>query len=328
MEKVSFTDHFSLKLQLKASAFMRHYAVKHRYAKGDQEQSVKYNMDVSYVRTLLDRSRIFRLERSEDVYVNDSEPDLIADELAYACGKVFYPLLLEIDFEGKYLSVYNYDEIIARWKTLRPKVNEYFKGIYTEKYLDLMDLALSSSEQVSRIFRQDLFVTSFFVPLYINYGPELKKENQVSVPLLSRVDPFRFASVQQVNPLLNEAGNVEIECKGNACDPRTEQDLLDGHCFPIEQLTNPEATALTGEYAARYVLEPETKAIRSIYATWLLDFESQEETELKIFEILEQDQQEIKEQGQEPIRPGMVFIDGGKSGKERKITSIFNFLWD
>jgi hypothetical protein len=326
MEQVEFTDHNTLKLQLKPPHFKRSYGVVYTYTSGSKEDTVKFDLDVTYVKTIIDRSRVFKLERTSPVYVNDIAPDLVADQLAYECGKVFYPLQLEIGFDGSYMGVFNYQEILSRWKDTRSSVEEYFKGETTEKYLQLMELSLSSQEKVDLIFRDELFCAVFFSPVYRAYGENFILETHSTFPVSGRCAPVRFKGTAEVNPLLNAAGHIEIQYTGEADDERTAGDLKEEQSFPIERLMNPEAIPVTGDYTIRLVLEKETRSIRSLVGRWRLELGDIQETELKIFEWLEEeDQQEML---QENVSKGMVFLDGNHEPKEKKITNPFKFLWD
>ncbi|WP_158799344.1 hypothetical protein [Pedobacter sp. L105] len=76
MEKVKFTDHHHLKLALKSPDFTRSYGVLYRYVIDKKEQTVKFNLDISYIKTIIGQERIFKLDRTTPVFINDKEPAL------------------------------------------------------------------------------------------------------------------------------------------------------------------------------------------------------------------------------------------------------------
>lgn len=328
MEKVEFVDQHALKLQLKSGDFCRSYGVQYTYLSGEKEHTIKFNLDISFVKTIVDRARIFKVERTSPVFLNNKVPDLVADQLAYECGKVFYPLLLEIDFDGQYIGVHNYTELISRWSETKKAVLEYFQGETTERYLELMEEAISTPERVSEIFKNELFYSVFFSAVYKSYGGEFKVEEQLSFPIAGRAAPVEFKTTQEAIPFLNEADYIEIHHHGIVTDKRSNADLLEEQSFPLEQLLNPNAAGATGNYTAKYVLDPSTRSIRSIVAKWTLEFNIPQETELKIFELIEDKEEEIKIITAENQQKGMTFLDGNASPKGRKVTDIFNFLWE
>nr|WP_199077623.1 hypothetical protein [Pedobacter sp. ASV19] len=325
MEQVEFTDHNALKLQLKPPHFKRSYGVLYTYTSGSKEDTVKFNLDVTYVKTIIDRSRIFRLER-DVVYVNDIEPDLLADQLAYECGKVFYPLLVEVDFSGKYLGVYNHPEIISRWKVQRPVIQEYFKGETTERYLILMDKAIASVEQVNMIFYRELFISSFFSSLYQSYGEHFETGQTCYFPIVGMADPVQFNVVQIIDPILNEAHMVQLVHRGTLTDERSARDLKEEQSYALSKFSYPDEPSATGRYHALYRLDAETKAIVSLVADWELDLEPIQKTQVKVFERVKSSEGEKAPLIEETKEPVMIILDGKYEKKERKITDIFNFL--
>lgn len=328
MEKVEFVDQHALKLQLKSGDFCRSYGVQYTYLLGEKEHVIKFNLDISFVKTIIDRARIFKVERTSLVFLNNKVPDLVADQLAYECGKVFYPLLLEIDFDGQYIGVHNYTELISRWSETKKAVQEYFQGETTERYLELMEEAISTSERVSEIFKNELFYSVFFSAVYKPYGAEFKVQEQLYFPIAGRAAPVEFMTTQEVIPFLNEANYIEIHHKGTVTDKRSDADLLEEQSFPLEQLLNPNAAGAKGNYTAKYVLDAKTRSIRSIVAKWVLELAIPQETELKIFELIEDKEEDDKIIAVENQQRGMTFLDGNTAPKGRKVTDIFNFLWE
>ncbi|WP_158799338.1 hypothetical protein [Pedobacter sp. L105] len=326
MEKVDFIDQFYLKLQLKPPDFTRNYGVLYTFNNGNDTHTVKFNLNVTYIKTIVNRARIFKLDRTTPIYVNNVEPDLLADQLAYECGKIFYPLMVEIDFDGKFMCVHNYNEIMSRWKEKRISVGEYFKGEMTEKYLQLMDEAIASPEQVTEMFANELFISAYFFSLYKSYGLEFTIEEHCNFPIAGKAAAVRFETFQVVDQNLNEANKIEVIHHGKINDERTIRDLKEESSYPISKYTYTEESHATGTYTALYRLDAETKSIYSIVADWVVAIEPIQKTQLKVFELVQEmvDQENAKQQNEGST--GMFFIDGHHEKSEISITSIFNFL--
>lgn len=328
MEKVKFTDYGYLKLALKSPDFTRSYGVLYRYKIAEKEHRVKFNLNVTYVKTIIDHARIFKLERTSPVFINDKEPNLIADQLASECGAIFYPLLIEVDFDGKFMAVHNHKEILYRWNTKKEAIEEYYQGEMAEKYMLLMDEAINTPEKVTRIFENELFISVFFASFYRSYSAELKVEEKLYFPVAGKSGPVEFLVTEELNGFLNNAGNIELHHRGIMTDERSVNDLMEERRYPIERMVNTEAAAATGNYYGRYVFEPETMSLRSAVANWKLELEDLHETEIKIFELLEEkDAELIAEEEQEQGNPRLVFIDGNAEKKDKKFTDLFDFLW-
>lgn len=328
MEKVKFTDYGYLKLALKSPDFTRNYGVLYRYKIAQKEHTVKFNLKVSYIKTIIDRARIFRLERTTPVFINDKEPDLIADQLASECGAIFYPLLIEVDFDGKFMAVQNHREIVDRWNKKKEAIGEYFQGEMAERYIHLMNEAIATPEQVTRIFENELFISVYFASFYRSYSTELKLEEKLLFPVAGKTGPVEFLVTEELNGFLNNAGNIELHHTGIMTDERSVQDLREERRYPIERIINTEVPAAKGNYYGRYVFEPETMSLRSAVAKWKLELEDLHETEIKIFELLEEkDAGLIKEEEQDQGNQGLVFIDGNAEKKDKKFTDLFDFLW-
>lgn len=325
MEKVDFTDQFYLKLQLKAPDFTRSYNVLYTYTKGEQEDTVKFNLDVTFLKTVVGYARIFEVNRTSVVYVNDLEPELIADQLADACGKVFYPLQVAVDFNGKYIGVHNHAAIVGRWKTLREEVSTYFKGEETEKYLELMEAAIATPEQLNEIFQQELFIATYFNSIYQSYTADFRITGDHYYPIAGKTTPVKFEVVQEVMPALNEARKIDLRHHGKMTDKRSFRDLADGQHFPVSHFLYPDEPSATGTYEAIYRLDAETRSIFALVAEWQLDTEPVQKTQLKVFELLNESTEEAPEAYHEN-EPGQFFIDGHTEKREKKITNVFSFL--
>src|SRR6478609_8268502 len=63
-------------------------------------------------------NNIYQVDRTP-VFINDQEPDTLAEELAAQIGAVIYPLQLETNAQGLATKIQNHGEIMERWNTLK-----------------------------------------------------------------------------------------------------------------------------------------------------------------------------------------------------------------
>ncbi|SHH07240.1 hypothetical protein [Pedobacter caeni] len=293
-----FAGNFSVLLQLKPPHFSRDYEVMIVFSEGMNELNLKYQLKVTYVKTL-EKARIFRLERLSPVYINEDLPDVLLDQLALETAQVFYPLLLEVDFDGKFLSVHNHQEIVGRWPELKEKVKEYFVGPVTERYLDLMEKGILDQDTVSERFKNDLFIRTYFAAIYKSYGVDYRLEEQVFFPMNEEPDPPSFLCRQEVDPYLNVDGDLEIHHHGNL-----------------------ELADFEGDYKADYVLDAGTRSIERIHACWNLKKEQLKSTDIMVFRT--DPKAPVQEEAAENQHlSSLVYLDGEVKQKRGILGSLF-----
>lgn len=326
MNKVAFTDQFYLKLQLKPPDFSRTYGVMIIFTTETIETSLKYEVMVSYVKTITETTRIFKIERVSSVYVNDIVPDTTADELAYEVGKVFYPLMIEVGFDGKFQAVHNYKEILGRWPAVKDNVLSYFTGEETGNYLKLMEETLYDESEINECFRNDLFISSYFNSIYKSYTKAYQIEEEMSFPVAVRTRSVEFLTTQRVDQDLNDYDAIEIHHEGILSDERTAVDINNQLDFPLSRMENPDIDTLKGTYKAKYILDQHTKSVEFIIASWHLPGTKTESTEVRIFRI---DTQASKESVNAALEGNnLVYLDGNSATKNKTgISGFFESLF-
>ncbi|QNK63440.1 hypothetical protein H7F33_02710 [Pedobacter sp. PAMC26386] len=308
---VNFSAKHSLLLKLIAPHFSRKYGFAVSFLDGTEKNRLKYEVEVSYLRTIPEEARIFKIDRLSTVYIDDTEPDLLVDQLAYETGKVFYPLIAEIDFDGKFIGIGNIEEIQERWIKLREEISEYFVGEEVERYLELMDEAIADEELLHESIENDFFIHTYFSNIYKSYTSSLVVEEDMSFPIAGKGEPVNFKVTTEAAGILNSFDTIELNCTGVTRDERSAQDIEQEQCFPIHKLNEPSVDSVKGSYEALYILHKDTKAIESVVAKWKLELKVVREIEVKIFEIETEASmvaQTIKVKSDESP---LFYIDGG-----------------
>lgn len=291
-------------LQLRPPHFSRSYGVLTSFTTAAEVVTVKYEMMVTYVKTLVDdQVRIFSLERLSPVYINDLEPDSTVDQLAYETGKVFYPLLIQVGFDGAFIGIFNHDEIKKRWIETKEKVMEYFTGEETEKYLAQTEQMIYDDFALDICFQNDWFINGFFSPIYKSYGLDRVVYNIRRFSPFQNSAPENYVVIENIDPFLNHYGAIEIHHKGKI-DRIGLDNLPDGEIGegkPVEIC-----------YQADIVLEKDTKSIEVIIASWSWNDGQKKSIGLRVFNIVD-----------EPIDVGgsndnvgnnLMFLDKTESG--------------
>lgn len=307
---VNLTGNHALLLKLKPPFFSRKYGYMQIFGEGDDAISVKYELEVKYIRTLNGDTRIFELNRLSEVYINSMEPDSIMDQLAYECGKIFYPLLAEVGLNGQFIGIHNAEGLLHRWQQKKAELKKYYVGEWVEKYMALMDRTMGSSEKISDSFRNDLLISVLFNPIYKPYTAGLQVTENLLFPVMNRWGHVSFSVTQTVEPFTDEYGQIILNHTGET-----------NH-------ENPEWIA--GSYSAAYTLSPQTKSIESLVAKWSMDLPVSKLIEIRLFRI-DQDEQADETPAAGNIAGNMVYLDGAPDGKEQSgnsLVRLFNSLFN
>jgi hypothetical protein len=283
---VTFANNFSLLLKLVPPYFKKSYGYVLTIKNGPQQNTVKYEVDITYIKTIPEQARIFKIEKTTPVFINDMEPDLLADKLASEVGSVLYPLIVEVDFDGQLLAIHNYEEIKQRWAGKRQEIKEYFTGPETERYCQLMDRTIASESALNWNIQKDMLIAAYFAPIYKSYTPQLKITQDAGYPVAGLATPVLFNTTQAVQQNLNKLGAIELLHAGTAIDERSITDLEQQQNWAISKAVNDNSIPAEGKYTARYMLHAQTKAIRAIDAEWVLSLQQQRSIRVGLHETV------------------------------------------
>lgn len=220
-----------------------------------KENSIKYEVDVRFIKQTDKMNSIIELEITSDVFINDQLPDLLVDKLSYDVGQVCYPLQLEIDRQGKYLSVYNSDEIKERWLSSRGHFLEYYKGNDAKRYFELMDRTMQLKSQIDLSFKDSIFINSYFGPIYKNYTYDFCCQDQFI--FYQDKTKIMICAESKLNEYTNEFGSKVIQIEGIEAFPD----------FVLEEEKN-VLIGLDTHYWANYILDGDTNCIKEIHCKW------------------------------------------------------------
>ncbi|PST83471.1 hypothetical protein C7T94_12985 [Pedobacter yulinensis] len=228
------------------------YGVRLTFEEETATNEVKYEVQVTRLEPGEDHLARFEVRRIGEVFVNETLPDLVADQLAYEAGKVFYPLTIAVSRNGAFEAVCNHQEIVSRWPAIRERIQEAYEGELTGSYLERMEKLLADQASVqTALLRNDWFLQSFFSPIYKKYDMNNTGEQLFSFPLTRGFDVLGYQTAEQLEKLPNSFGAIELLHEGQLL--ALEPDLL--HVQPPE-----------GSYQARYVLHPRHRHIISLAA--------------------------------------------------------------
>ncbi|GHT68257.1 hypothetical protein AGMMS50239_32970 [Bacteroidia bacterium] len=315
-EKIPINDRIrngaTIAISEKLNGIERQYAFEQVIIKGEEVINIHYNFIAYFSREKSDMSLLCRINRLYPVFINDKEPDLVIDELAYETGKVFYPLIIQLNEMGKFASIYNYEEIRDRWTKHRQKMEDYFVGEFVEKYLLLADEMICSQDNLDRIFRRDLFMSIFFFPVYQSYTWQNRKEVGYYFPLAGKAKPVLFKLDEVLSEFLTDNGAIEILHSGNSIDERSYHEMEWGY-----DEASGEHQPADIIYTGRYTLEEETKLLQTADIKWeIVNGDIPQTIEIKILPL----------GGIPSGRSLIVEMDDDSSVKKEK--GFFRDFWD
>lgn len=284
MNTVQFDSNHSILLKLIPPHFNRRYGVRQIFGLDGEETVLKYELEITYRKTVENQLRMFELARASEIYINDMLPDTVAEELAAEAGKVFYPLIVLVDFTGRVAAVSNIEEIQLRWKTVKQNLMEKFSGEELMRYLHATEQTLNSPLKIDQVMRKDLVLDGFFAGIYRSYQEEAT-ERLIAFPLIGQSAAVGFMVKESVNQLLNVDGQIEIVREGVLHDERSAQDLIREDDFPLSEEEQGEFIPPKGQYEARYALNAVTKSIEAMELSWKLQLQQEEYFSITMYEI-------------------------------------------
>ncbi|WP_343522827.1 hypothetical protein [Pedobacter sp.] len=226
------------------------YGVLITFNEGEENSNeVKYEAKVTRLKPGTEGQPLFQIERVSDVFVNEMLPDLVADRLAYALGKVFYPLVITVDQNGGFQNIYNHQEILKRWPAVKKRVLDNFEGSLVEKYIERMEKQLINPDSIQLAFLNDWFIQAFFKPLYKEYGQHRITGSIYKFPLVKDFNVEGYITEEKLSGETNSFGAIELWHKG-VVKPLADDLYI--------------ANRAAGEYKGYYLLHPKYRRIISV----------------------------------------------------------------
>lgn len=184
-----------------------------------KEFKKNYKVEVVFEETIYDRTRIVYEVSVENLEVdssgsflcyvtmknfliNNKEPDLIMEQIAYKCRKPFETLVLIVAKNGEIIGLNNHPDILERWSVLKERLLIEYSGKEFEKYIELMQNAIENQDVFLSKLKQDIFISQFFYPIYEEVFVDFKKKN---------IEKIKFFNINyQINMLLEIENGGEL----------------------------------------------------------------------------------------------------------------------
>lgn len=252
----------------------------------DETLKLHYETDVAQLGTIDDEGYLFFLNRKQ-VYINNRAPYLLADRLADALGRVLYPLLLQVRFDGVFEQVINREDIAERWKQERPGMARYYRGAIAEDALAQMDHLLQAEQHLKEALRKDWFCNIFFAGIQGKRAFSYKQEVEMAFPLIPYGPLVRYKAEGDLAARNTGSKTFVINYKGAPDEERTMADILNRRPVPMEHHLYGTGVPATGALDLTYTIYHRDYSMRSIRATVALGEEGPDKRSV-VFETYHQ----------------------------------------
>jgi hypothetical protein len=252
--KVSFKNDYTLPFLLRGVD--KNYKVHYTTEFGDQIDTIDIEVRVKWLAVDKNKFQLFEVNKTA-IHINDEAPDTMMDELGAKTAEIIYPLKIVVDGSGKWVDVYNYNEIVSRWEDTKREILDYYEGEVTNAYIEHTEYALESSKTLLASLSSDYFLRAFFNGIYVGYTANYSFENTVSFPLEKNEESL-FTVDQKVAPYLEVSGLIKVEQKGIYIDSGFDVN------FGFEPWE--------GNYSAIYLLDSDTYCIENMNLECSIDY--------------------------------------------------------
>jgi hypothetical protein len=234
-----------------------HYHVKHEVTLGTETITRTYEVKVRLV-DQKGKSSLYEI----DVITKpiDQNLDTMQQELVAEVARAIYPLALEIDKNGNWFEVYNFQTISKRWQTVKKQVLDEFEGKDLDTILAFYDPKFHDKENFTNLLGNDIFLNCYFNNLYLNYTKDNHFERILHFPILPNIKKVVYKVTQEINPYLKN-DKINIQITGNIADTRATKDYDNQLNEPYYALVEPTAIQPEGSYIASYILNSKTNCL-------------------------------------------------------------------
>ncbi len=265
---------------LNALGLQRRYGIILHLDTGGKPLKVHY--EVAVFCTQVVAKGVFEIQfQKETIFLNNTAPDSILDNLSADLGKVLYPLLVEADEKGKFRRISNIPEIQKRWVEARPNLSRYYTGAIAERGLAGMDRALTNPRFMEQQLRHDWLLTLLLAPVYRPYQNH-QAIAEMLLPMVPYKPPVKYALSLSTDPQRTESGFIRIVATGTCADVRSGNDIVRGCPLPMVE----EAPPANGELSLEYKLYPHNGTVFSVTGAVTLQLPAGEKrVEVEVYQL-------------------------------------------
>lgn len=240
------------------SSFNKRYGIIQKTFHNDAEKlKIHYETVVKKIGYSVEISR-------HPVYINHQRPKLIVEQIADKVGDILYPLKIETTENGIAKEISNLKEIQARWKQLKPDLEDYYKGKIAKELFERIEKQLKSKSQLLDKITDSIFYLMYFFPLYEKFNAK-KYTFQLALPFIAQSEKVLFEVTLSLDETISTTNKFFIKAEGKCIDIRTPEEIDRGKFVPSNNIKDEEIFLNKGFFDFTYKLNSKDNSIFSIY---------------------------------------------------------------
>ncbi len=248
----------------------------------DEATELKYEAGVKWIKRNTEGLHIFELQRLSKVFVNDTEANDIATEMAELASKIVYPLWIKVDDAGMYQGIANYEALVQRVPAVKKAILDQYQGPTAEDFVSLCEAAVSSEFLAEQSLQGDCLIHTLFGGWHTGFDADFTRNAAITFPVLHDTEALRYQAVSQLEPCLDEFNLVQLTVKGHLEDDRAKADLEEGFNLPYYGLLYPGAAKAMGEVYVKCFLNPMKFTVETMYAEFSVALEQPRKVSVSI----------------------------------------------
>jgi hypothetical protein len=283
-EKVTLSN-TNFNLVFRPEELKKEYQVKYTIENGKNIDTMRQEMSIKRLLTKENDYFYFEIDTVSKLYLNGTEVDGLAVELAENTAQILYPLQIVVDDNGKWRDIYNFDAIQKRWEVKKQDLLEYYEGDTTDQYIAIVDKTLQSKGKLVNKLAANWFLRVFFNGIHTDYTEKLEIEKNVFYPISTKIIEAQFLVKQRINEKLDEKKRLIVEQKGILDDERSKIDFENGSEFPFHANSNENSIKAKGSYEAKYFLDPNNHNVNELLLECHIEIEPPQKLKIEVSPI-------------------------------------------
>ncbi|SDQ17186.1 hypothetical protein SAMN05421664_0868 [Chryseobacterium soldanellicola] len=211
--------------------------------------------------------------KKNNILINDKAPDLVIEKLSAKIGSLFSPLEVETSENGNLKQICNLKDIVNSWKSLKPKLSEYYQGEKMKRLMSSTENELGSKNTIQNRILNSFFYRLYFLP-FRDYLNEEDKDFDLYLPIFPFKNKVRY-SIAAAEPELTETGNLKLKLSGKCTDVRSFVQIINN-----KTATEVQESTCSGEIDFEYEFNRADGSIFSVNAE--IFFQDEEKNTRKI----------------------------------------------
>lgn len=255
--------------ELEHSRFYEARKYGYMYQDFENEKLIKelhYEVEINCEISDTSNDFIFEINRKQ-IYINQQEPDLLVEQMLDKCSKALFPIKIIPANDGTLYEIYNHNEIVKRWQSLKEHLGTYYYSEIAYKILNKVQKLILNKDALEKSLNQDWFFHLYFSPLYIEYPLEKPQTYNWKSPVFGN-QSIDYQTDQTIEQHYTATHKIIINAKGKSIDERSIDEVLRGLNYPQSKLQGKPYKPLESEMEVQYKLYGEDKSIFSIISTF------------------------------------------------------------